>query len=90
MKANYPTGDLSCLHQEHHRWAVSRSSQGVGQQIKGLAFTDLLTEGRRAREVKELIIQKHDPVPGGETGREGSSLVTPPQQEIHTSWGSDC
>lgn len=67
MKDNYPTGDLSRLDQEHHRWAISRSSQGIGQQIKGFAFTDLLTERGRIREVKELIIQKHDPVPGGET-----------------------
>lgn len=79
--------DPSPLDQEHHRQAISRSSQGLGQQTEEYAFKDLLTEGGRAREVTELIIQKHDPVPGGEAGQEGSSLVTPLQQEIHTSWG---
>lgn len=38
-------------------------------------------------KVKESIIQNHDPVPGGEAGREGSSLVTPLQQKTQTFRG---
>lgn len=63
---------LTCLDQEHHKWAISRSAQGLGQHTKGHAFKELLGNRRRMLQgrgkVKESIIKTHDPVPWGEAG----------------------